>query len=101
DEFRIKTVAGRLVNRLAAERAPELIFVIIVAAEAELFAIRRKFLLFVEHDELGGSPRLPGLAHVTPELEDRTFEIAVPDKVIAGRFRGDALGRLGPGLFDS
>jgi hypothetical protein len=38
---------------------------------------------------------------VTPEFEDRTLEIAAADKIIAGRFRLDALGCLKPGLLDS
>src|SRR5437764_542525 len=52
DELGIKAVAGWFVNRLSAEIAVELVFVIVIAAETQLLAIRRELLLFIKHDEL-------------------------------------------------
>src|SRR5437867_10169309 len=58
NELGINSIARRLVNLVAAEIAVEFVFVVVVAAELEPFAIRRQFLFFIEHDQLRGTPRL-------------------------------------------
>src|SRR5256714_1659770 len=96
----IKTVARRLVNGLAAEVAVKFVFVIVVAAEAQFLAVRRELFFFVQNHELRRVPSLARFAHVAPEFEDRAFEIAVADKIIAGGFRRDFLRGIDSGLLN-
>src|SRR5712692_2067903 len=90
DKFRIDGVAGGLVNSVAAEVAVEFVFVIVVAAELQLFAIGRDFLFFIQHYQLRRAPRLTRPAHVTPKLEIRLV-ITAADKIIAERLGLDFL----------
>ena len=68
DELGVKAVAGRLVNRLAAEGAIKFVFVIVIAAETQFFTVRREFFLLVEHDQLRRAPGLSGLAARNPRI---------------------------------
>src|SRR5438045_3019885 len=85
NEFGIKSVAGRFVNRLSAEVAKNLIFIIVVLAEIQLLAIGRELFLFIQHHKLGGRPRLSRATNVAPKFEVR-FVIASTDVVITWRF---------------
>src|SRR5205814_8104611 len=87
NELLIKPVTRRLINGLAAERAPEFVLVIIVAAEAQLLPVRRELFLFVQDHEFRGGPGLTRFANVSPEFVNRSLEISMANKIIAGRFR--------------
>src|SRR4030095_5683189 len=100
NEFRIDAVARRLVNRVAAEVAIELVFIVVVKAEVYLFAVRRKFLVFVQHDQLRRAPRLAGPPDVAPKVKI-LFVIASPDEVITRRLRLNSLKRGEPGLLNA
>src|SRR5205085_10207403 len=99
-ELGIKAIAGGLIDGLSAEAAIEFVFVIVIAAEIQLLAVRRELFLLIQDDELGRVPRLTRFADVAPKLIDRAFKIAAADKVIAGRLRRDLLGRIDPRLLD-
>src|SRR4030095_4993012 len=87
-KFGIHSIARRLVNCFAAERAIKFVFVIIVESELHLLAIGRELLFFVEHDQLRRVPGLSWFPNVAPKLEVR-LEVTPPDVVIARWFGRD------------
>ena len=93
DELRIEAIAPRIVNGVAAKAAVKLVFVIVIKAEIQLFAVRCELFLLVEHDQLRSAPGLTRPSHVSPELVLRYSVITAADEIIAGCFRLDVLGR--------
>src|SRR5205085_5003080 len=71
DKLGIHSVARRLVNFVTAEMAGKFVFIIIVRAELQRFAIGSEFLFFIQHDQLRAAPWLVRLSHVSPEFKVR------------------------------
>src|SRR4051794_534111 len=100
NELRINSVARRLIDFVAAEITEKLVFVIVIAAEFEAFAVRGKFLLFVEHDQLRCAPWLTRLAYVAPELVIG-FVVTPANIIVAGLFSRDPLRHFNSRLLNS
>src|SRR4051812_15340664 len=100
NEFGIETVARRLVNSLAAEFAVQFVFVIVVASEVQLLAIRSEFVFFIQHHHLCSGPWLTRFAHVTPEFEI-WFVVTAADEVIARGLGRNPLCHVDAGLLNS
>ena len=95
DELRKKTIADQLVNLIVAEIASELIFVVVVAPDVQLFAVGCELPVFVQDYQLRRAPRLPGPANISPKMKFR-FEVAAANKVITGWLSLDPLRRRAP-----
>src|SRR5262245_66469066 len=87
DELWINPIACRLVHFVATKVAIEFVFVIVVAAEFETFAVRRKFLFLIEHHHLRCAPWLTRLTNITPKYVIG-FVVATPDIIITSRLIG-------------
>src|SRR4029079_308034 len=100
NEFWINPVASGLIHFVATEVAVKFVFVVIVAAEFQTFAVWCKFAFFIKHHQLCCAPWLAWFANVTPELVIG-FVIRPPDIIIAGRFSCDVLGHLDSRLLNA
>src|SRR5262245_29369672 len=100
NELWINSVAGRLIDFVAAEVTIELVFVIVIASDIDAFTVRREFLFLVQHHQFCRAPWLTRATDVTPELVIG-FVVTPPDIIIPGRrFGGDLLRHLDSRLLD-
>src|SRR5215510_5966087 len=100
DKLWINPIACRLIDFVTTKVAIEFVFVIVIAAEFETFAVRRKFLFLIEHHHLRCAPWLTRLTNVTPKFVIG-FVVTPPDVIIASRFSCDVLSHLDSRLLNS
>ena len=76
DKLGIDGVTRGLVNIVTREVASQFVFVIVVIAETELFAIGRHFQFLIQHHQLRGAPGLSRPPDVAPEFVVRLVSSA-------------------------